>query len=73
MRTIQFGDSITMYISEKGKLILKILLDSTESISVDKIGDKLCMSPRSVRTYMKEVGITLKDLTGIFGCCESVY
>lgn len=51
-----------MYMSEKGKLILKLLLDSKEAISMDKIADKLSMSPRSVRTYMKEVGDTLHDL-----------
>lgn len=51
-----------MYISEKGKLILKLLLNSKETISMDKIADNLSMSPRSVRTYMKEVGDTLNDL-----------
>lgn len=51
-----------MYISEKGKLILILLLDSKEAISMDKIADKLSMSPRSVRTYMKEVGDTLYDM-----------
>lgn len=44
-----------MYMSDKGRAILILLLDSSGPQTIERISDKLNMSPRSVRSYLKEV------------------
>jgi transcriptional antiterminator len=51
-----------MYITEKSKLIIRQLLDNLEPVTMTQIAENLNISPRSVRSYMKEVNKILNSL-----------
>lgn len=53
-----------MYVSKKAGLILEVLLNNTEPISIGRVAEQLDISARSARYYLKEVKDIVEDAGG---------